>query len=77
MFYNTRGSVAISDSNPANSPNTDLNSVPKSAEIRYEDGPNRTIDSEEFEAPNGRGFRTARFLIGRAMLDPDATVVPA
>lgn len=76
MFYDTRKSIAISNSDPANNPNTDLSSVPEAAEIRYKDGPNRSLDGSNFEAPNGKGFETVRFLIGRAMLDPDATVVP-
>lgn len=76
MFYETRLSVHVTDSDPTNNPNTELNSVPKAAEIRYQDSPNRHIDCEQYEAPNGKGFETARFLIGRAMLDPDATVVP-
>lgn len=76
MFWDTRQSVHITDSDPCNSPNTELKQTPTKAEIRYEDNPNRTIDCEDFEAPNGKGFETARLLIGRAMLDPDATVVP-
>lgn len=76
LFYETRHSIHITDSDPCNSPNTELKQVPKAAEIRYEDSPNREIDCEEFEAPNGKGFETARFFISRAMLDPDATVVP-
>lgn len=77
MFYDTRSSVHIDNSDPANNPNTDLKEVPKAAEIHYEDHPDRTIDATEYEAPKGKGFETARFLIGRAMLDPDAMVVPA
>lgn len=77
MFYDTRQAVHITDSNPTNSPNTDLSSVPKAATIRYKDGPNRDVDGEEFEAPNDKGFETARWLISRAILDPDATVIPA
>jgi hypothetical protein len=76
MFYNTRGAVHVTDSDPSNNPNTSLTRVPKAAEIRFADNPDQFIDAEEFEAPNGKGFETARFLIGRAMLDPDATVVP-
>jgi hypothetical protein len=77
MFYDTRQSVFIDNSDPSNNPNTDLKSVPKVADIRYADHPDRHIDSTEFEAPNGKGYETAQFLIGRAMLDPDATVQPA
>jgi hypothetical protein len=76
MFYETRSSVHINNSDPSNNPNTELKEVPVSAEIRYDGFPNRFIDSQSFEAPEGKGFETARFLIGRAMLDPDATVVP-
>jgi hypothetical protein len=76
MFYRTRQAVHVNDSDPANSPNTNLNRVPKAAEIHYDGFPDRFIDSDQFEAPDGRGFETARFLIGRAMVDPDATVVP-
>lgn len=77
MFYETRQAVHVNDSDPANNPNTDLNRVPEAAEIRYDGFPNRFIDSDQFEAPDGKDFETARFLIGRAMLDPDATVIPA
>lgn len=76
MFFDTRKAVHVTDSDPSNSPNTELNKTPTAATIRYRDGPNRDIDAEEYVAPNGKGFETAMFLIGRAMLDPDATVVP-
>lgn len=76
MFYDTRGSVHVANSDPSNNPNTDLKQTPKAVEIHYADHPDRLIDATEFEAPNGKGFETARFIIGRAMLDPDATVVP-
>jgi hypothetical protein len=77
MFYNTRFSVGIDPTDPSMNPNAKMNRVPKPAEIRYEDGPNRVIDPESFEAPNEKGYETAMFLIGRAMADPDATVVGA
>ena len=77
MFYDTRQAIHIDNSDPANSPNTELTSVPKSAEIHYADHSDRLIGPETFESPNGKGFEVARFLISRAMLDPDATVVPA
>jgi len=76
MFYETRGSTYVSASDPSSSPNTELNSTPTAAEIRFADGPNRFIDAEEFEAPDGNGFEVARFLIQRAMMDADAVVVP-
>ena len=76
MFYDTRRAVHVSDSDPVNNPNTELQIVPESAEIVFSGGPNRKIDANDFEAPNGRGYETATFLISRAMLDPDATVVP-
>lgn len=76
MFYDTRRAIHITNSDPSNSPNTELTSVPTAAEIHYQDSPDRHIDGDQFEAPNGKGFETARFLIGRSMLDPDATVVP-
>ena len=76
MFYETRTAVHVSDSHPSNNPSTELTSVPESAEIRYESGVTRTIDCNKFEAPNDKGYQTARFLISRAMLDPDAVVVP-
>lgn len=76
MFYETRSSVHVTKSSPCNSPNTNLTTLPTAAEIRYKDGPNRFIDADSFEAPGGRGFETARFLISRAMIDPDANVVP-
>jgi hypothetical protein len=77
MFYETRQAVHINDSDASNNPNTELSQVPEAAEIRYEGFPNRFIDSDQYEAPNGKGYETAQLLIGRAMLDPDATVVPA
>lgn len=76
MFYETRKSIHVNNSDPANSPNTELKEVPFTAEIRYKGFSNRFIDGDSFEAPNEKGFETARFLIGRAMLDPDATVIP-
>lgn len=76
MFYDTRQAVHVENSSPVNNPNTELKTVPTAAEIHFADGPDRSIDCGEFEAPNGKGFETARFLISRAMLDPDATVVP-
>lgn len=76
MFYDTRQAVHIEKSSPVNNPNTELTQVPTAAEIHFADGPNRSIDGEEFEAPNGKGYETARFLISRAMYDPNATVVP-
>jgi hypothetical protein len=75
-FYDTRDSMAVTDSNPSNSPNTELTEVPKAAEIRYITNPNKFIDAREFEAPDNKGFETARWLISRAMLDPDAVVIP-
>jgi len=77
MFYESRQSVHVGNSDPCNNPNTELTSVPKSAEIKFGDSASHLIDAEQFEAPNGKGFETARFLISRAMLDPDATVIPA
>jgi hypothetical protein len=76
MFYDTRQSVHINNSNPANNPNTELHDVPDHAIISFAGGMEREIDSLNFEAPNGKGYETAKFLIGRAMLDPDATVMP-
>jgi len=76
MFYDTRFSIPVNDSNPSNNPNTELTEVPDKAEIVFPDSPSRIIDVEEFEAPNGKGFETAKYLIGRSMLDPDAIVVP-
>lgn len=76
MFYDTRLSVHVSNTNPANNPNATLNSVPEAAEIHYKDTEDRVVDPDEIEAPNGKDFKTARFLISRAMIDPDATVVP-
>lgn len=75
MFYESRRAVHVRDSDPTKSPHTELNSVPTKAEIRYADHENRVIDSEEFEAPNGKGYETAQFLISRAMIDSDAVVV--
>jgi hypothetical protein len=76
MFYETRQSVFVSDSNPSNSPNTELNRIPTAATIRYEDYPDRSLDAEEYSSPDGKGYEIAKLLIGRAMLDPDAVVVP-
>lgn len=77
LFYETRTSLYVNPTSPTNSANTDLKETPKAAEIRFEDSPNRFVDAENFEAPNEKGFETARFLIERAMHDPEATVVPA
>jgi len=74
MFWETRRAIHVKDSDPTKSPHTELNSVPTKAEIRYADHENRVIDSEEFEAPDGKGYETAQLLISRAMLDPDAVV---
>lgn len=76
MFYETRFSVPVSDSDPANNPNTDLNRVPEAAEIHVEDGEDREVQPEDFELPNTDGYEMAQFFIGRAMLDPTVTVVP-
>ena len=75
MFYETRRAIHVQDSDPTKSPHTELNSVPTKAEIRYEEHENRVVDCEEFEAPNGKGYETAQFLISRAMIAPDAVVV--
>lgn len=77
MFYESRFSTHVRATNPANNPNTELTEVPTKAEIRYKDENNRVVDSNEFDAPNGKGYETAQFFISRAMLDPDAVVVPA
>lgn len=77
MFYETRSSVHVTDSNPANNPNTELNSVPEVATIHFEEYEDREIDSHAFEGPDGKGYEIAQWFVGRAMLDPDATVVPA
>jgi hypothetical protein len=77
LFYETRSSVFVQNSAPSNSPNTELTESPEAAEIDYQDGPTREIDSAEFEAPEGKGYETAQFIIERAMLDPDAFVRPA
>jgi len=75
MFYETRASVHVSNTNPSNNPNSELNFVPEIAKICFKDGENRVIDSHSLEAPNGKGYETAQFLIQRAMLDPDAVVI--
>jgi hypothetical protein len=77
MFWDSRWAVQFTNSDPSASPNTDLSYTPESATIHYETGVTREIDCNEFEAPNGKGYETAKLLIGRAMLDPEATVVPA
>lgn len=77
MFYESRFAVHVADTDPSNNPNTTLTQVPTTAEIRYRDSPNRVINSKSYDAPNGKGYETAQFFIGRAMMDPDATVVPA
>jgi hypothetical protein len=76
IFYDTRFSLAVTNSGPSNNPNTGLTEVPKAAIIHFEDGPERYVDSMDFDAPNGKGYETAQFLIGRAMMDPDAVVEP-
>lgn len=76
LFYETRGSVHISRSDATNNPYTELKSVPEACEIRYDDGTVREVNCNKFDAPDGDGYKIARFLIERAMLDPDATVIP-
>ena len=76
MFYDTRASVHIDNTNPANNPNTELNDTPDKAVVRYEDGTEQHVDAAEYAERVDRGFEIARFLVGRAMLDPDARVVP-
>lgn len=77
MFYETRFSLHVSDSHPSSSPNTELTETPESAEIRYNNGVVREVNPDTFAAPDGsRGYEAAKFFIGRAMLDPDATVIP-
>jgi hypothetical protein len=78
MFYETRNpeAVHITNSDAANNPNTDLNTTPDAAEIHYESGVVKEVPTEHPEAPAGKGYEASQFLISRAMLDPDATVVP-
>lgn len=76
MFYDTRQSVAVTNTDPANNPNTALTKTPKRAEVQYPDQEPRLIEAEKYEADGVDGFKVARFLISRAMLDPDATVTP-
>jgi hypothetical protein len=76
MFYDTRQSIAISDSDPANNPNTRLTETPQRAEVEYPDQPPRLIEADRYDVDGVDGFKVARFLISRALLDPDATVVP-
>jgi hypothetical protein len=76
MFYDTRNSVHIDNTNPANNPNTELNNTPDEAVIRYEDGTEQHVDAAEWSGRCEKGFEIARFLVGRAMLDPDARVIP-
>ena len=76
LFYETRQSVQVDDTNPGNNPHTDLRRPPEVAKITFDNHPDRLIDSEQFDAPDGKGYEVAQFLIQRAMLDPDATVIP-
>lgn len=76
MFYDSRWAVQFTNSDASASPNTDLSYTPEAATIRYESGVTRELDCNQFEAPKGKGYETAKFLISRAMLDPEATVIP-
>lgn len=76
MFYESRLSIQVSDSDPTDNPHTELTYTPDVAQICYADDTVRHIDSNEYDAPNGKGYETAQFLIGRALLDPDAVVIP-
>lgn len=71
LFYDSRANVFIQNSSPANNPNTDLSEVPRHAEIHFEHGPTREVSESTFDDPE-----ISEFLLGRALLDPDATVVP-
>ena len=77
MFYDTRQSVYVENTNPCNNPNTELNSVPEKAEIKYPDQSARVIGSDSFNVNDADGYKVAKFLISRAMYDPDAVVIPA
>lgn len=76
LFYDTRSNVHIKNTDPSNSSKTALNETPEVALVRYEDGTERFVDSLKYKAPNGKGYETEQFLLERAMLDPDATVIP-
>jgi hypothetical protein len=74
MFYDTRNGY-IENSDPSNSPNTDLREIPEKVEIDFGDV-QQEVDCEEWDSRTSRGWRAGQFVIGRAMLDPDATVKP-
>lgn len=76
MWYETKSTVHIDTTSPANNPNTELKTVPETARIKYDDGTVRKVDSLSYRAPENNGYKTAQFLISRAMFDPNAVVLP-
>jgi hypothetical protein len=77
LFYDTKASVHIDTTSPANNPNTELKETPEVATVEYQDGTYQEVDSLTYSAPGGvDGYKVAQFLLQRAMFDPDATVIP-
>ena len=70
LFYESRSSVGVTNSDVRLNPNTELNNIPNEAEIDF-GVQTRQVTKDQFEK---RAVR--RFLIKRAMLDSDATVFP-
>lgn len=77
LWYQTRTAPHIEDTSAANNPNTDLAQVPQEATIIFADGPDRDISPSAFEGRCAEPQKVSDFLIQRAMLDPDATVIPS
>jgi hypothetical protein len=76
LWFDSRASPYIKNSSPVNNPNTDLSEVPREAKIHFEHGSTRELSVSKFESLDCGGDKVRRFLIERALLDPDATVVP-
>jgi hypothetical protein len=76
QFYESRATVQHRNSDPCKSPHTELTSVPESATIRYRDQENQAMSPDTITDSFERNYEASRFFIERAMLDPDAVVVP-
>lgn len=70
LFYESRQSTSVSRTNPANNKHNNLSTVPQAACISFGNGTQREV------SPDNQGKDVSRFLISRAMIDPDATVEP-
>lgn len=76
QFYESRSTVQHRNSDPCRSPHTELRSVPEAAVVRYENGVTQEIHPDLLPDDFEKSYDAAQFFIGRAMIDPDAVVVP-